>query len=62
MDLEMERAVIRIGDVAVLISSVDSYLTTKDYEHAQRAAMSLEEIFSKRYADLRRTLYRDEKE
>lgn len=62
MDLEMERAVIRMGDVAVLIFSVDSYLTTKDYERTQRAVMQLEEIFSGRYADLRRTLYRDEKE
>lgn len=53
----IETEVIRMGDVGVIIDTVDANLAVGQTEQAERAVIILKEIFTARYGALRRHLY-----
>lgn len=53
----IESAVIRMGDVGVIINTVDDRLAEGQTEQAERAVIVLKELFARRYYRLRRSLY-----
>ena len=53
----IETEVIRMGDVGVIIDTVDANLAEGQTEQAERAVIILKEIFAARYADLQRRLH-----
>ena len=52
--MDLEREVIRMGDVGVAIDMVDSNLADGKLEQAERAVVILREIFKARNDGLRR--------
>lgn len=57
----IETEVIRMGDVGVIIDTVDANLAEGQMEQAERAVIILKEIFAARYADLQRRLHGGER-
>lgn len=55
--MDLEREVIRMGDVAVAIDMVDSNLADGKLEQAERAVVILREIFKARNDGLRNSFY-----
>lgn len=55
--MDLEREVIRMGDVGVAIDMVDSNLTDGKLEQAERAVVILREIFKARNNGLRNSFY-----
>lgn len=55
--IDIEREVIRMGDIGVAIDMVDAKLSEGKAEQAERAVIILKEIFDSRYISLRRRLY-----
>lgn len=55
--VDIEREVIRMGDVGVAIDMVDANLSEGKAEQAERAVIILKEIFDSRYISLRSRLY-----
>lgn len=53
----IETEVIRMGDVGVIIDTVDANLAEGQTEQAERAVIILKEIFTARYGALRHRLY-----
>ena len=60
-DMDLEREVIRMGDVGVAIDMVDSNLADGKLEQAERAVVILREIFKSRNDGLRNSFYGGEK-
>ena len=50
-----------MGDVGVIIDTVDANLAEGQTEQAERAVIILKEIFTARYADLQRRLHGGER-
>ena len=57
----IETEVSRMGDVGVIIDTVDANLAEGQTEQAERAVIILKEIFTARYADLQRRLHGGER-
>lgn len=55
--MDLEREVIRMGDVGVAIDMVDSNLADGKLEQAERAVVILREIFNARNKRLRSCFY-----
>lgn len=55
--MDLEREVIRMGDVGVAIDMVDSNLADCKLEQAERAVVILREIFKARNDGLRNSFY-----
>jgi len=55
--VDLEREVIRMGDVGVAIDMVDSNLADGKLEQAERAVVILREIFKARNNGLRNSFY-----
>lgn len=55
--MDLEREVIRMGDVGVAIDMVDSNLADGKLEQAERAVVILREIFKARNDGLRNSVY-----
>lgn len=55
--VDIEREVIRMGDVGVVIDMVDANISEGKAEQAERAVVVLKEIFNSRYISLRSHLY-----
>lgn len=55
--MDLEREVIRMGDVGVAIDMVDSNLVDGKLEQAERAVVILREIFKARNDGLRNSFY-----
>lgn len=55
--MDLEREVIRMGDVGVAIDMVDSNLSDGKLEQAERAVVILREIFKARNDGLRNSFY-----
>lgn len=55
--MDLEREVIRMGDVGVAIDMVDSNLADGKLEQAERAVVILREIFNARNKELRSCFY-----
>lgn len=55
--VDLEREVIRMGDVGVAIDMVDSNLADGKLEQAERAVVILREIFKARNDGLRNSFY-----
>ena len=55
--MDLEREVIRMGDVCVAIDMVDSNLADGKLEQAERAVVILREIFKARNNGLRNSFY-----
>ena len=55
--MDLEREVIRMGDVGVAIDMVDSNLADGKLEQADRAVVILREIFKARKDGLRNSFY-----
>lgn len=55
--VDIEREVIRMGDVGVVIDMVDANLSEGKAEQAEQAVVVLKEIFNARYISLRSRLY-----
>ena len=55
--MDLEREVIRMGDVGVSIDMVDSNLADGKLEQAERAVVILREIFKARNDGLRNSFY-----
>ena len=54
---EIESAIIGMGDVEMLIDTLDNYLCEKDAERAERAMIVLREVFGARLQGLRSQFY-----
>ncbi len=55
--MNMESAVIRMGDIGIIIDMVDDNLSAGKTDTAERGICILKELFEARYLLLRRSLY-----